>query len=46
MSLPRFVAVVMWLKFCQYGLKHLPINQSINQSIHVLFYLATFSALK
>ena len=26
----------MWLKYYQYGVKHYPINQSINQSIEIV----------
>ena len=36
-----FIAII-WLKYCQYGVKLYPINQSINQSIFIDVFSPTF----
>ena len=37
--------VVIWLKYCRYGVKHYPINQSINQCMGCIISLENFSLI-
>ena len=36
----QVVQEVYWLKYCRYGVKHYPINQSINQSLRLMSNMA------